>query len=592
MLRHGRSNTARILVACLLISGQISTLGCIAPWTSKDPQASAPSHDWDEVKTVGDLTGVVGMNSATIRAITLVTMLKGTGSDPPPGEARNMVLGEMRTRQIENPSQWLASTNTGVIFAEAVIPAGAQKNDIVDVRVIVPPETDTTSLEYGWMPETRLTDMAMLGGRMRKGHDIAIAAGPIVLDSVVDGTVTEANQKRGHVLGGARLLEERPLGLGLVKDHVSIAASSRVGSVINKRFYMFRDGSKQGVANPQSDKYIELAVHPRYKDNIARYMRVIRHIPMAVTTPARLEYIAEAEAMLLDQESTQVGAMKLEAVGKEGIESLKKGLDSNHELVRFCAAEALAYLNEPECIEPLADAARRNNGFRYRALLALGSFDDLDVIDALEGLLNAESAEARYGAFDQLKKRSSELPSIAGTTLSNGIQLHAIRSAAAPMVHFRLKDRAEIAVFGTDVRLQGDVIFIGQDGLTIRSSGHRKLKVMRFSAGGEEEVRECSTEVVQLIRTLTEMDCKYGEVVRTLFGLRNEGYMSVRVEVNAMPRPDRSYIKSSGEEENSVESSEMLADNFTQTGESAKTEESSEVSTSTAGDGTLIPTFD
>ena len=88
------------------------------------------------------------------------------------------------------------------------------------------------------------------------------------------------------------------------------------------------------------------------------------------------------------------------------------------------------------------------------------------------------------------------------------------------------------------------------------------------------------------------MDCKYGEVVRTLFGLRNEGYMSVRVEVNAMPRPDRSYIKSSGEEENSVESSEMLADNFTQTGESAKTEESSEVSTSTAGDGTLIPTFD
>ncbi|PQO27821.1 flagellar basal body P-ring protein FlgI [Blastopirellula marina] len=591
MPRHGRSNTARIFVALILISGQLSTLGCIAPWTSKDPKTVEPSHDWETIDTVGDVTGVVGMNSATIRAITLITTLKGTGSDPPPGEARNMVLGEMRTRQIDNPSQWLASTNTAVVFAEAVIPPGAQKNDIVDVRVVVPPETDTTSLAGGWMPVTRLSDMAMLGGRMRKGHDIAIGAGPVVLDSVTDGTVTEANQKRGHVLGGARLLEERPLGLGLMKDHVSIATSSRVGSVINKRFYMFRDGSKKGVANPVSDKYIELAVHPRYKDNIARYMRVIRHIPMATSTPARLEYITEAEGLLLDQTTAQVGAMKLEAVGKEGVDSLKKGLDSDQELVRFCAAEALAYLNESESIEPLAEAARINNGFRYRALLALGSFDDLDVIDALEGLLNAESAEARYGAFDQLKKRSSELPSIAGTKLSNGVQLHAVRSAAPPMVHFRLKDRAEIAVFGTDVRVEGDVIFIGQDGLTIRSNGHRKLKVMRFSAGGEEEVRECSSDVVQLIRTLTDLDCQYGEIVRTLFGLRNEGYMSVRVEVNAMPRPDRSYIKSD-EEEGKLDSSEMLADNFTQTGESAKTEESSEVSTSNTGDGTLIPAFD
>ncbi|RCS44734.1 hypothetical protein DTL42_17605 [Bremerella cremea] len=592
MPRHGRSNTARILVACLLIAGQISTLGCIAPWTSNDPKEVEPSHDWDKVETVGDLTGVVGMNSAIIKAITLVTTLKGTGSDPPPGEARNLVLGEMRTRQIDNPSQWLGSPNTAVVFAEAIIPPGARKGDIVDVRVVVPPETDTTSLESGYMPETRLGDMAMLGGKMRKGRDIARASGPIVLDSVIDGTVTEANQKRGNILGGARLVEERPLGLGLVKDHVSIAASSRVGAVINKRFYMYLDGSKQGVANPQSDKYIELAVHPRYKDNISRYMRVIRYIPIAMTTPARLEYIAEAEKLLLDQATTQVGAMKLEAVGKEGIESLKKGLDSDHELVRFCSAEALAYLNDSECIEPLTEAARRNNGFRYRALLALGSFDDLDVIDAMEGLLNAESAEARYGAFDQLKKRSNELPSIAGITLANGVQLHAIRSIAPALVHFRLKDRPEITVFGNDVRLEGDVIFIGQNGLTIRSNGHRKLKVMRFTAGEEEEIRECSTDVVQLIRALTDLDCQYGEIVRTLFGLRNEGYMSVRVEVNAMPRPDRSYIKSEEEDAGELESSEMLADNFTQTGDSAKTEESSEVSTSAEGDGALIPTFD
>lgn len=588
---------ARILVACLLVGGQIASLGCTAPWTSSmnpwaDTKPAPPSHDWDELQTVGDITGVVGMSSAKISAFTLMTQLSGTGSDPPPGEARNLVLGEMRIRQVDNTDAALASPMTALVYAEATIPPGARKGDRIDVRVMAPPETDTTSLEGGWMLDTIMSEMAILGGRMRKGREIARAIGPIVLDSVVDGNVTEANQKRGNILGGAELREERPLGLGLVKEHVSIAASTRVAGAINNRFFMFRDGSKQGVAVPKTDKYIELSVHPRYKDSIDRYVRVIRFIPIVSETGARLEYIQEAEEQLLEHSSAQAGAMKLEAIGKEGIDSLKKGLDSRDELVRFCAAEALAYLNQPESIQPLAEAADRNNGFRYRAMMALGSYDDLDVIDALEGLLNSESAEARYGAFDQLKKRSSQLPSIAGQVMPNHVALHKVRSAAAPMVHFRLKDRAEIAVFGNDVRLEGDVMFVGQDGLTIKSNGHRKLKVIRFMSGGEEESRECSTDVVQLIQTLTDIDCQYGEIVRTLFALRNEGFLSVRVEVNAMPRRDRSYIQSDEEEKLPVESEEMLTGNFSQSEEFTEMEDPSEVSTSTDGDNTLIPTFD
>ena len=592
MPQHGRFDTARFLTLCSLLLGLVAS-GCISPFTSKDADEDLPSHDWDKIRLVGDLTSPGGLNIAKIQGVTLATQLRGTGSDPPPSPAREMLLNEMRVRDVEQPQQWLKSLNTGLVSIEANIPPGTRKGDTIDVRVIVPPETDTTSLEHGYVPTTRMSVMAVLGGRARKGNDIALASGPIVLDSVIEGNENPVNQLRGYVLGGAIMLEERPLGLGLIEGHASIAASANVGTAINNRFFMFRDGKKQGVATPKTDKFVALDVHPRYEACVDRYMRVIRFIPLSPSTSFRRRHLAECETELLSESTAQVGALKLEAMGKEAIPSLKKGLGSDNELVRFCAAESLAFLNQPESIEPLAEAARTNNGFRYRALIALGSYDDLDVIDALEGLLHAESAEARYGAFDQLKKRSSQLPAIAGELMEeNGVHLHFIRSTTSPLVHFRLKDRAEITIFGNDVRVEGNVGYIGPEGLTIRTDGHRQLKVMRFKAGGDEIQQTCSTELKEVIKALTAVDCDYGEIVRTVFALRKEGYLAARVEVNAMPRPDRGYVRSEDQPSESSESVETETENFSQSAESTQTEDSSEVTTYADGDDTLIPTFD
>ncbi|QDU75327.1 flagellar basal body P-ring protein [Bremerella volcania] len=607
MPRHGRSHTAYLFITLgLIIAGHALTSGCTAPWTSDsgssmsylnpwsdgDEKEEEPSHDWDKPRTVGDLTVPGGMNNAKIKGVTLVTGLHGTGSDPPPSAARDLLLNEMRILQVDQPQQWLASPHTALVMLEAVIPPGAREGDTIDVTVFAPPETDTTSLENGYSPSTRLTEMAFLGGRARKGNDIAMASGPIVLDSVIEGNNSKANMRRGRILGGAVMMEERPLGLGLIEGEVSIAASAAIGAAINGRFHMYREGTKQGVATPMTDKFITLDVHPRYKESISRYMRVIRFIPLSRSTEFRRRYIAECEAELLVESTAQAGALKLEAIGKEAVPSLMKGLNSENELVRFCSAESLAYMNDSACIEPLTEAARTNNGFRFRALQALGSFDDLDVIDSLEGLLHEESAEARYGAFDQLKKRSNQLPSIAGELLDNHVHLHHVRSASSPMVHFRLQDRPEIVVFGTEVRLNGDVAFVGQNGLTIRSSGHRKVKVTRFQADGGELEKECSSDLKEIIKALTEVECGYGEIVRNVFALRNEGYLTARVEVNAMPRPDRSYVRSEELIAKESDEQENFTDNFSQSSETAKTEESSEVTTYADGDDTLIPTFD
>jgi len=585
--RHGRFGLVGtlILLAC-------ASSGCISPWTSKDDQEDKPSHEWDKVEVVGDLAVPGGLNVATVRAVSLVTQLQGTGSDPPPSPARDLLLNEMRIKQVEHPQQWLASNKTAIVQMEAKIPPGTKKGARIDVEVSVAGEDDTTSLANGWVPETRLTEMEFLGGRIRTGSEVARGGGPILLSSVLEGNETEANVKRGILPGGAMMMEDRPLGLGIVQSHASIAASTRVGAAINARFYMYREGSKKGVATPKTDKLIDLDIHPRYENNVPRYIRVIRQIPLATTTAERIRRMAELETLLLDESSSQAGALGLEAMGKEAIPSLKKGYNSASPLVRFCAAESLAYLNDPSCVKPLSEAARNNNGFRYRALLALGSYDDLEVIDALEGLLQAESAEARYGAFDQLKRRSPKLPSIAGTKLDNGVPMHFVKSASTPMIHFRLKDRAEIVIFGTEVRTNPEVTYIGPSGLTIRSSGHRQLKVIRFKANGEEIVQNCSNDVTKMIQAMVACECGYGEIVKTVFALNKQGFLDTRVEANAMPRPDRDYLRP--EESGALGGDDVPSptENFTRSEESDVLEQTSADFPAPTGDDDLIPQFD
>jgi len=59
---------------------------------------------------------------------------------------------------------------------------------------------------------------------------------------------------------------------------------------------------------------------------------------------------------LLDPARTVVAALRLEALGTASISVLQEGLKSKDALVRFCSAEALAYLGSPSSGEELGQA--------------------------------------------------------------------------------------------------------------------------------------------------------------------------------------------------------------------------------------------
>src|SRR5262249_5758519 len=139
---------------------------------------------------------------------------------------------------------------------------------------------------------------------------------------------------------------------------------------------------------------VSLRVPPQYRHNLPRFLRVTRVIPLrdVADTPAgegpqRQSYRQRLGADLLDPSRTVVAALRLEALGEKSIPTLKNGLASKDDLVRFCAAESLAYLGSPACAEELAKFAAEQPLFRAYALAALASCDEAICQEKLQEVL-------------------------------------------------------------------------------------------------------------------------------------------------------------------------------------------------------------
>ena len=131
------------------------------------------------------------------------------------------------------------------------------------------------------MMQTHLKEMAMLAGQVHEGHVLAIAEGPVLVDPVTRDSNDPVGQTHGMVLGGGVSMKSRTMGLVLPSSEKSVFRSKQIGDALNRRFHIFLRGVKQGVATPKTDEYIELEIHPRYKHNLARYLRVVRSVPLA-----------------------------------------------------------------------------------------------------------------------------------------------------------------------------------------------------------------------------------------------------------------------------------------------------------------------
>lgn len=496
----------------------------------------------DHTKMVSDFSVPFGMYPLEVQAVGLVTGLPGTGSDPAPSPERGALINEMQKMGVENPNQLLASLNTDLVLIRGSIRPGTSEGDRFDIEVRVPSRSENKGLRGGWLMKTRLTELGVAGGQVRPGQLSAFAEGPILVDPTLSAEDSDhVTRARGRILGGGISNISRPLGLVIKPQFRNVHVASQLGISINRRFHTFKQGVKTGVAKPKTDQFIELTLHPRYKDNVERFVRVVRSLPFKESLEEQLVRLSVLERNLLDPISCAGAALKLEAIGKEAIPTLKKGLQSPDVEVRFYSAEALAYLDDKSAAAPLGEIAANQPAFRAFALAALGAMDDFEAYEVLRSLLPSQSAETRYGAFRALWAMNDHDAFIRDVMISDDFHYHVLDVDGPPMIHFTRNTRPEIVMFGRDQQFLPPLSLEAGPRILINSTGDGRISISRFTVGEPDQKRFTSLSIDEVVRTVADLGGTYPDIVQALQQAKATKGLPGRLEMEAVPKAGRTY---------------------------------------------------
>ena len=523
-----------------LMCGLLVSAGCAAPaLRTQSPEDFAGLLE-SGTKLIGDVARPFGHQYVKVESVALVTGLDGTGEDPAPSPQRAALLHELQTIGVQNPNYLLASPSTALVLVRGFLPPGVQKGDRFDLEVQVPSRSEVASLRGGWLMETRLSELTVLDGAIREGHRWALGEGALLVDPAAEGETDRGLLVRANVLGGGTALKSRDLGLFIIPEEKSVRTAALIEQAVNRRFHTFTRGIKRGVANARSDERIDLKIHPRYRENLARYIRVVRSVPVKESTDEQIQRLSLLERQLLDPITALTAALRLEAIGSEAVSTLAKGIQSTDPEVRFYAAEALAYLDETDAAEPLARAAREEPAFRAHALAALSAIDNMAAHEALITLLDVPSSETRYGAFRALWAMNPNDPLIRGENLGGQFSYHVLNTAGPPMIHVTRSARPEIVVFSHEQHFKPP--FVIEAGKSILVKGARdRVTLSKFAVGQPDQKRVVSTQVDEVIRAIVELGGTYPDVVQALQQAKSTDALSSRFEVDALPEAGREY---------------------------------------------------
>ncbi len=503
---------------------------------SPEEPASAESR----VKRVGDLAVPTGMESIRVESVAVIGGLRGTGSDPGPSPQRAALMDEMQKRGVEKPNRVLASGNVSLVLVRTWIRPGIQKGDRIDVEVRTPSHSETTSLRGGYLLETRLKELAVLGGQIHGGKELAVAEGPVLIDPSA-GPNDKVLLCRGRVLGGAVSQQSRPIGLVLTPGHQSVLNSSRVATAVNRRFYTFHNGLKTGMAKAKTDEYIELDVHPRYQNNIQRYIQVVRALPIHESANLRMQRVAE-----LKEDAEGSGDRRRRGHPARSARQRGNG--------RFAGGDPLAESRDAVLCRGGAGLPRSPRGGRavgrdrpqptrlprLRAD-ALSVITDYIAYEKLVELLSAPSAETRYGAFRALWTMNDQDPLVKGELIGDQFHYHVLNVAGPPMIHVTRNRLPEIVVFGPQQRLLTPLAVNAGNEIMITSHGGDEISVSKFTVRDGDQKRIVSTRVDDVIRAVVELGGTYPDVVQFLQEAKNCDSLTSRFEVDALPEAGRTF---------------------------------------------------
>jgi hypothetical protein len=524
-------------------------------------QARLQSEDDNErepygVRTIGHVCQVGNAAPLALGGVGLVTGLEGTGGEAPADNYRAMLVKELTQQRVKNINELLASPNTALVLVSAQIPPGARKGDALDLQVSLPHGSKATSLRGGYLQECFLYNYDFARNLRPEydgpaglllGHRLARAEGPVLVGVGAGDGDEAARVKQGRIWSGARVRIDQPFLLVMNDNERFARMTGHLAGRINETFQGVTHGpAGETLAHTKDNVAVSLNVPAPYRLNRPRFLRVVRLIPLhAVTNAAagpeaggRRPYRQQLAEDLLEPARTVTAALRLEALGEESRPALKRGLESKHPLVRFCSAEALAYLGSPACGEELARAVAEQPLFRAYALTALASLDEaISRVKLRDLLLTATDDETRYGAFRALRALDERNPAVRGELLNDSFWLHKAAPNAPPLVHISSTRRAEVVLFGEEPFLKPPFSFLaGEFTVTATEDDTTRCTISRIPLRGAPMHRQCSLKLEDVLRTMTDLGGMYPEVIALLQQADTCQSLSCRVRCDALPQ--------------------------------------------------------
>jgi hypothetical protein len=576
MPSHSKSISRRQLIKFPCAMVMIASAGCMAPWMRKpdpdSPEARKSKRDAikeilqseDRPRLIRDIANPRLLTLSRMENLGLVTQLQGTGGTVSASSQREKILDVMRRREADQPNQLLDDMNTAMVVSYVNVPPAARKGTFMTVGVKLSAHATGTSLRNGWLMPTELSESQVLGGAVREGFDIVNAEGPIITEAQVTGSDAPEAQLSGFIIGGAKLLKDRPLGVGIIPEFADAYTQAALLPAINERFTHFDGQKKGGIATPKMDSYIELAIPQRYLHDPYHFINVVLSLGFAESPEKRAERLEVCRKELMQPTSARDAAWQLEGIGDAAKPILAEALSHPHPEVRFYAAHSLAYLNDVRAVNVLAQLAQQQAAFRAMCLNGLVIINHFEAEDMLQSLLHCADSETRFGAISAIRLRDPNNPQVTGLPIGKVGSILEIPTNSPPLVAVSLDRKPEIVIFGDNPVLALPPFMYVNSRIVLKTLDRKNVTVNHFAPNQEDRVVKCSTDLRSVLSAIAEVGGTYGDWITFLRECSTQGYLAEPLAINPAPKSGRTFDREK------MTSVELAADAVDSEGTAAK----------------------
>ena len=507
-----------------------------------EPEAKELIPTKDLGPTIGSLADLFSVDLIPVEGYGLIGGLRDTGSAECPPHIRayleQYILRQLPEHKI-NIERFISSSSTAVVRVYGMMPAAVSKKQYFDVRVVALPDTQTTSLEGGWLYSAELKEAGKFGRAIRV---LAIAEGPVFIDTT---DAQKTDMKTGYVLAGGMVLDEYPLSLILRKPDYSVANTIR--NLLNGRFGPY-------IAKAISAEQIELKVPAKYREQKQRFISIVKAMYLNQTTEITKERIMTFVKELAVSQDKNASEIALEAIGNESISKLPILLNSSNEQVRLRAARCILNLGNDMGLKTLMEIAMdKNSAYRVEALEAMTTAANRNDASAMSRrLLQDAEFDIRLAAYEQLRKLDDV--AVKRTFIARSFYLEQITQTEHKSIFVSRSGRPRIVLFGAPIYCRDNIFVQSADGnITINApSGQGYVSITRKHPEQPEIIAQLRStfELGNIIETLCEEPAKkhsqkpgglgvsYAEAIALIKQMLDKGALEAEFRAGPLPKID------------------------------------------------------